>query len=222
MTYQSFSQTLGLSMLVGCLLIGGKAHADDTASANVDSESEVVQETDAALSVPPLGHIEYPADRPKWIDGHEAEPAKEEGGKLVFKTAVSSGPSPTRAAAVEMMQVMARAEITNFAEQRGVELGLGMEVESLPIEQAWLDDVVVVRRYDGQIQVGGEPAFESAALLQLSEGDRGKIDRLIRNEQLGERLAATGIVVLLGFGGLLGGSIVLGGIASRQRKPLAS
>ena len=189
-----------------------RCFADD----EVKAEVEPKENETAELSVAPLSHLIYPDDRPGWID----EPIANDGKD--YSLVVTSGPSSSIEEADELIGVYARGAVQSYVDELVSEQEWATEPEMIPLDINWIRDELVVRRYEGVVQVGDEQQFEKAILIRIEPDDKKVFETTIADMKLKERLAATGIVILGGFSLLVGGSIVLGGLASRQKQPTAA
>lgn len=189
-----------------------RCFADD----EVKAEVEPKENETAELSVAPLSHLIYPDDRPGWID----EPIANDGKD--YSLVVTSGPSSSIEEADEIIGVYARGAVQSYVDELVSEQEWATEPEMIPLDINWIRDELVVRRYEGVVQVGDEQQFEKAILIRIEPDDKKVFETAIADMKLKERLAATGIVILGGFSLLVGGSIVLGGLASRQKQPTAA
>ncbi|MCM2373260.1 hypothetical protein [Aporhodopirellula aestuarii] len=203
---------LVLSLAIfGCVFAPQAGLADEAA----DKEASAP----VALSVPPLDHVDYPLDRPTWIDEGRS-PMDPVDGEDVF-IAVSSGPAPSPEAAVEMMEVMALGAVENYVDQKLQGLSREIDAAEIGVELDWVRDELISRRYDGTVKTGDVVQYESACLLRIDKSHQQVLDRLIQNQQLQHRLAAVGILGGMCLAGLLSGSILFGWLSSRQQRPVA-
>lgn len=171
------------------------------------------------LSIAPLDHLDFPDDRPKWIES-SLEINKDEDGMISIP--VVSPPQPTPEAAAEMMEVMARGAVENYIDQKANLVSEPIDSKKIEVEMDWIRDELITRRYDGEVQLGEQTQYESACLLSLTATHQATLNRLIQNHQLMHRM---GVVALFGVGGFLSlvvGSIVFGGLATRQQRRRAS
>lgn len=67
---------------------------------------------------------------------------------------------------------------------------------------------------------GDEVRYQNACSLRISEAEQRKLAESIQNDRLQGRLSTIGAITLIGFAGLLGGSVRLDWLASRQRTQL--
>lgn len=167
-----------------------------------------------ALSVAPLDHVEYPLDRPPWIDDTGDTIEANDGADVLI--AVTSGPAPSPAAAIEMMEVMARGAVENYVEHLTQGYSEPIDGNQIKVDMDWIRDELISRQYEGTIQTGEAVQYESACLLRIGETQQHTLDQLIQNYRLKHRLAAVGVVGFLSLLALLGGSIVFGWASSRQ------
>jgi hypothetical protein len=212
-----------MPIAVAVFLLGGLPGWNRLSSCQCFADDEVKVETgrdedDAAeLSVAPLSHVIYPADRPGWIE----EPIENaDGPSEEYSVVVTSEPSDSIEEADELLGVYARAAVQSYVDTLYSKHDWATEPEMISLDLDWIRDELVVRRYEGNVQVGDETKFEKAVLIRIEADDQKVLETAIADRQLRERLAATGIVILGAFTLLVGGSIVLGGLASRQRQPI--
>lgn len=184
---------------------------DREASPGVASSTE--------LSVAPLDHIDYPLDRPHWID--DTGDTVEAGHDDTVLIAVTSGPSPSPAAALEAMEVMARGAVENYVEHLSRGFSERIDADEIKVDMDWIRDELIARHYEGTVQTGETLQYESACLLQIGKTQQQTLEQLIQNQRLKHRLAAVGILGLLSLLALLGGSVVFGW-ASAPRKNAAA
>lgn len=187
-----------------------------------DDDPKVVAETvtsvadsSSKLSVAPLDHVDYPLDRPGWIEEHRVPVAPSNGGDLLIS--VSSGPAASPEIAAEMMEVMARGAVENYLEQMAQHGAEMVPADQIEVAPDWLREELISRRYDGTVGMGDEVRYESACLLRISGEEQQKLAESIQNYRLQGRLSKVGAIALLGFAGLLGGAIGLGWLATRQQ-----
>ncbi|MEO9590906.1 hypothetical protein [Rhodopirellula bahusiensis] len=183
--------------------------ADD----EIKIEAKQTEGETAELSVAPLSHLIYPDDRPGWID----EPITNDGKE--YSVVVTSGPSGSIEEADELVGVYARGAVQSYVDELVANQEWATHPEMIPMDIDWIRDELVVRRYEGNVLVGDETQFEKAVLIRIEPDDRRVFETAIADLKLKERLAATGLTILGGFSLLVGGSIVLGGLASRQKQP---
>ncbi|MCC9654418.1 hypothetical protein [Rhodopirellula halodulae] len=192
------------------------ASCDDASAKTSDatevSEADVVEDGTAELSVAPLSHTIYPPERPGWIDETKAR----DGDNV--QMVVTSGPCVSKSEADEMTKLYARASVQTYVDELIAKQQSTADPAMVPIAEDWIENELIVRRYEGKVLVGDETQHEKAVLLRIQPEHQKRFETAISNVQLQERLAATGIVILGGFGCLVGGSILLGGLASRQRQ----
>lgn len=184
--------------------------------------AKVISKSSSKLSVAPLDHVDYPLERPGWIEEHRVPVAPNEGGDLLIS--VSSGPAASPEIAAEMMEVMARGAVENYLEQMTQDGAEPVPADEIEVAPDWLREELISRRYDGTVGSGDEVRYESACLLRISAEEQQKLTESIQNYRLQRRLSTVGVVALVGFAGLVSAAVGLGWLASRQQRktPLAS
>lgn len=178
-----------------------------------DEDQSIADATE--LSIAPLDHLDFPSDRPTWIN---SSLEINEDAKGVISIAVVSPPQPSPEAAAEMMEVMARGAVENYIDQKANSVSEPIDSKKIEVKMDWIRDELITRRYDGEVQLGEQTQYESACLLSLTAPHQATLNRLIENHQLMHRM---GIVAVFGVGGFLSlvvGSIVFGGLATRQQR----
>jgi hypothetical protein len=177
----------------------------------------VIVETDSTvpLSVPPLDHVDYPPDRPNWIEEHQQPTGGVDGSDLLIS--VSSGPAATPEIATEMMEVMARGAVENFLHQQAETLPEAIPVEQIEVDMDWVRRELISRRYDGALSGSESTRYESACLLRIDSVDQQTLHQMIQNLRLQHRLGLVGVVAIICLLGLLSGSIMFGWLAGRQK-----
>ncbi len=181
--------TLLAGTLVG--LAGSKAFAEQTADDN----------SATPLSVAPLDHVEYPAERPAWID--QAVDADDQVATVV----VVSGPSDTMDQSLEELSVMQRAAVNAVI----VQISGHEDADAVfSISDEEIDRDLVTRRYDGELLQGDTPKYEHAVELQFSFELRRAIVAAKDNIEVRYRLGAIGVMTFGGFLTLLGSSALIG------------
>lgn len=183
--------------------------------ADSDTDEDKSGSDATELSIAPLDHLDFPSDRPKWIESPHEINEDDDG---VITIAVVSPPQPTSEAAAEMMEVMARGAVENYIDQKANSVSEPIDSKKIEVGMDWIRDELITRRYDGEVQLGEQSQYESACLLLLTAKHQATLDRLIQNHQLMHRM---GVVAIFGVGGFLSlviGSIVFGGLATRQQR----
>lgn len=180
---------------------------------------ESSEDTSATLSVAPLDHVHYPADRPGWIDD---EPVIDDESASIV---AYSGVHDSVEAASDMLEVMTTAAVETIVRQRIDSRPNRLDPDDIRLDPKWIQDRLVVRRYNGLVTIGGEAKHESAVLLRLDGDENEVIDLAIRNATVAERLAVLGVFGVGGLVSLLTGSIVFNGVSrhqSRRKRAAAS
>lgn len=190
---------------------GGNA---DAADQKTDDKAVVSVAESSPLSVAPLDQVDYPLDRPSWIEEHRVPSQLSDGADLLIS--VSSGPASSPEIAAEMLDVMARGAVENVLEQMAQDGPEVIPSEQIQVDMDWVRDELISRRYDGTVGIGDEVRYESACLLRINSAEQRKLAESIQSYRLRGRLSIVGVVALMGFAGLIAGSTGLGWLASRQ------
>ena len=181
------------SILAGSLIgsNGSKAFANQT----------VGNESATPLSVAPLDHVEYPDNRPAWID--QAVDSDDQIATVV----VVSGPSDTMDESLEELLVMQRAAVNAVVVQVTGHQDASA-VFSISDEEIGRD--LVTRRYGGEVLQGDTPKYEHA--VELHFGPELRQAMMAANDKLEvrHRLGAIGVLTVGGLLTLIGSSALLG------------
>ncbi|TWT91606.1 hypothetical protein [Neorhodopirellula pilleata] len=212
-------------LLATCFTLSGHAdekHADEkhVGEKHAD-ENKAAGEPSAELSIAPLDHVDYPSDRPKWVQRNENDlslPTDASQTDQVISIVVVSPPQPTPEAAAEMMEVMAKGAVENYIDQQAATIPESIDTSKIVVEMDWIRNELITRRYDGEVRSGDQTEYESACWMQLTTEHQTTLQNLIQNHRLMHRLGAVGVFALGGFASLVGGSILFSGLAARQQR----
>jgi len=183
---------------------------DERSEPKID-QAETPRVDAAPLSVAPLSHIRYPKTRPRWIDDEVSSDSD-------YQTfAISSGPCESEDEAKERVAIMTLASIRNQIEDCVDEMDVTCDPEQVEIDPEWVESELVIRRYSGPVDSGGQPQFEAANLIQIDKDARQSLRSAVEERVTAERVAGVVVAAGLGFSGLLGCSFLLGALHTRQR-----
>ena len=176
-------------------------------SSEVFAEQTADNRSATPLSVAPLDHMEYPPDRPAWID-QTIEIDQLFGAEHRTATVVVvSGPSDTLDESLDELLVMQRAAVNSVIAQ----VTGHQDVDSVfVISDEEIDRDLVTRRYDGEVLQGDTPRYEHAVELQFSPKLRRAMIAAKDNIEVRHRLNAIGVMTLGGFLTLIGSSALIG------------
>ncbi len=163
----------------------------------------------AKLSVPPLDHVEYPADRPKWVS--DTPQLSETNHTWVVVTPACD----SMVVAEESLHELARAAVGFYVEQL---TALSPETIAFPIDDEWIDRALVSKRYSGELIEGSVSRYEAAIQLRFSPEVQAEIREAAANLEVRERLGAIGLIIAGLFSALMVGSGVLGGLNRHLQK----
>ncbi|MGB7326951.1 MAG: hypothetical protein WBD31_18900 [Rubripirellula sp.] len=169
-------------------------------SADESSSTESKPEP-AQLSVAPLDHIEYPDDRPDWLD------EKPSVRGVDHKIVIVSLPCDSAEQSLEELRWMQRAAIATYVSQL-VDAGGEFDFYSPSDEET--ENELIAKRYTGQVVQGDSTRYESAVELHFDSKKRDEIRIAWKNVEVGDRLKAlgglttVGLVLLMCTSGLLG------------------
>lgn len=159
--------------------------ADERQEDAGDSRDEAVGLSEAGtLSVAPSDHVEYPADRPEWID------AENDLGLPLHRWIVRTPPCETREECEDVLAVMFLSELHRY----GRALTGSPLVDQLAVEDEELLESLVARRYDGTLTQGNLPAYESALELRIGPDFQERVWRHVRNGEVRQRIGAVGVM----------------------------
>tara|TARA_R110002049_G_scaffold4601_5_gene32328 strand:+ start:461932 stop:462681 length:750 start_codon:yes stop_codon:yes gene_type:complete len=174
----------------------GTNTSDQAASEASESSSERTTAADAdqpakELSVAPLDVVEYPDDRPDWIDA-----VTRMDGDTHFQVAVSQ-PGDTWEESSASLELMQRIAVQLYANKL-----LLSEDQSEPfvLDSDWIAENVdrfVSRRYEGTLRRGDMELFEHAVELEFAADVQQEIRRQWKNAEVKNRLGALGFLVFV-------------------------
>jgi hypothetical protein len=175
------------------------------------AEDSTAAETVKELSAPPLDHVEYPGDRPLWLD---QDPDLE---SRIHTWVVVTHPCETSEESAERLAIAQRAAVSSYVRA----LTGSEDVEFYPINDRWIDSQLIVESYRGKLTKGCEPMYEQAVMLEFTPRIQQEILAAWKNIQVRERLGALGVMVFFGLITLIGSSSLLGLIGRRyENRPL--
>ena len=184
-----------------------------TAVADSDQREIVVNESSTELSVPPLDHVEYPTDRPDWLNDAPDFDSR------IHTWVVVTSPCDTYEECEEELAVLQRAAVSSYIRQ----LTGSEQIDFYPVNDEWIESRLVVDHYGGGVTKGDSPMVEQAVKLEFSRSDQEKILAAWKNIQVRERLSGLGVLVFLGMTFLIGSSSILSVVTRRaERKSQAA
>ncbi len=199
---QKIVQT-GSACLVLLLLVPATTRGQDK-DPPADRDAEA-----APLSVAPLEHVVYPGSRPQWVAS--LPDPDEEPHRLV----VVSMPWDTPEECTEELAFLVRGEIENYFRRLP---GADGQSDFYPITDEWIEENLITRRYEGQVDHEGMTQYEHAVELYFDEDIRAEVAASAKNAEVGKRLGAVGMLVFLGLIGLICSSTVVGAISRRVER----
>ena len=186
-----------------------------TAAADNDVPDVPVGEIAKELSVPPLDHVEYPDDRPAWLE--EAPDFDSD----IHTWVVVTQPCDTDDECAEELAVLQRAAVSAYIRQ----LTGSADVDFYPVNDQWIESQLIVDSYTGTLTQSNTPMVEHAVKLEFSRSNQQKILAAWKNIEVRQRLGGLGVLVFLGLALLIGSSSVLGIISrrvERKKQPAAA
>ncbi|MCO8125495.1 hypothetical protein NHH03_27400 [Stieleria sp. TO1_6] len=191
-----------------CLIVALVASAS-YAESNSESTETIVAATavnpsadtsdEAELSVAPLSHTVYPDDRPSWI---VSEPDLKSS---VHSWVVTTSGCESIEQCEAELEALKQAAVALYIRET-----TGWVCDHDFLDQQWIDDELVQRRYVGDFKQGDRDLHEMAVELQFDANSREKIRLAHQNQEVGERLRASGGL----FGLALVGLCCTGGLLS--------
>ena len=175
--------------------------ADEAATRRPDAEP-------APLSVAPLDQIQYPDDRPEWID------AATNLKQLPHCWTVVSGPSETSEESLKELRLLQRASVETYLKTLP---GADGRVDFFPLTDEWIEDRLVVKekKYAGLVIQEGLTKHEHAAELRIDSDAKRKMLDALKNDTVGQRLGALGVLTATGLLGLIFSSALVGTFSRR-------
>lgn len=173
--------------------------------------AEGTKEIPAELSVAPLDHVEYPADRPPWLSNPPSLEA------AWHEWVVVTPPCDTADQAQELLSVLTRAAVASYVEQL---TGSDADAINFPVSDDWIEKTLVSRRYSGRVAEGDMDRVEQAVELVFNPTVQEDIRSEWKNHQVKQRLGAVGLGVAGLLGTLICGTGVLSVISRRATAPV--
>ena len=143
------------------------------------------------LSVPPLSHVEYPDDRPAWIE--QTPDLHSDTHTWVVATAGCE----TISQCEEELDVLTRAAVSLYIKET-----TGWICPDEFLDSSWIEDNLIGPRYVGTFRRGDTQLHEIAVQLEFDDQARRRIQRAKKNAVVKERLQASGGLFALGLAGL--------------------
>lgn len=172
--------------------------AKSKAKTTADADSKPFE-----LSVPPIEHTIYPADRPGWVRN---EPDFESD---VHTWVVTTTAYETTKRCESELEELRRAAIALYIKQQ-----TGWVCDEGTFNEDWIEELTA-RRYVGSLVRGDQDLREIAVELRFDRAAQEKIRMAFREAQLGDRLRTTGGLFALGLVGLCCTGGVLGLLGRR-------
>lgn len=182
---------------------------EQSAKESVDQPSEAAPPSVAPLSVAPLDQVEYPDDRPQWIE----EPTQLD--EFPHRWTVVSGPSETPQLSREELQLLQRASVETYLKSLP---GAEGRFDFFPVTDDWIEQQLVVRRYEGEVTQEGLTLYEHAAELEIDRETEAKMLAALQNVEVRQRLGAMGVLVTTGLFGLICSGALVGMISRRVER----
>ena len=184
---------------------------DDKAN---DQVVEVEQDS-KELSVPPLDHVVYPENRPEWL----GNPVQQSDNVATF--VVVSGPCETREESQRELRLMRQAAFATFIKSV---VGTFGSAGFYQVSDERFDQELTLRRYSGELEVGGTTHYEDAVEIQITQSERDAMLEAWKNIEVTRRMATLGVATVGGFIALVVSSTVFGAAIRRreQKAGLAS
>ena len=173
--------------------------ADEAATRRPDAEP-------APLSVAPLDQIQYPDDRPEWID------AATNLKQLPHCWTVVSGPSETSEESLKELRLLQRASVETYLKTLP---GADGRVDFFPLTDEWIEDRLVDKEYAGLVIQEGLTKHENSADLRIDSDAKREMLAALKNDTVGQRLGALGVLTATGLLGLILSSALVGAFSRR-------
>ncbi len=168
------------------------------------------------LRVAPLDVVQYPDDRPKWIDT-----VSDDESATHSQVAVSQ-PSESIEESLASLNMMQRIAVRLYANRLMLSDG---HPEPFVLDEDWITENVdrfVAREYHGTLRRGDTQLFEHAVELQFTAEVQDEIRLQWKNAELRNRLGALGFLVFVGTVLTGCGSAALGIFSRRVERKSSS
>ena len=162
------------------------------------------------LSVAPAAQIRYPDDYPEWAD---ADPQLQgDPHRWPVTTTPASSPQLSRQALDAQLRAAAETYLETWLDDPRAS-------DVIPLDDQWLQQRVnPERQYEGELLVGGETMYLSAAELVFDVDLRRQLETAWTSQQVAQRLWATAVLVVLSAIGLLMATAMLSVVARRAER----
>ncbi|MGB7343724.1 MAG: hypothetical protein WBD20_05905 [Pirellulaceae bacterium] len=151
------------------------------------------------LSRPPLSHVEYPPDRPAWLD--QAPNLDTPPHTWVIVTE----PAETLDECRDELQLMRRSAVASYIKYRSS----SDRFDFYPINDEWIKERLISRTYQGTVTKGGTEHHEMAVEFTFPPEVQSEILSAWTQINVRDRLGALGVTVLVGLTGLICLSMLL-------------
>lgn len=198
-------------LFVATAVTYAEAASDDSPKESENRVADVAEEL-TELSVAPSTHVEFPENRPQWLD---APPTLD--GDVHVWSVVCTGRETVKRCDADLKDLR-RAAVGSYIQF----LTGSVSDETFPINDDWIENELITDRYVGTCVIGDTELKEVAIRLEFDQDTQKKILASHRNREVGERLAATGAFIGFGFVLLICASSLLGIVSRRVQKREAS
>lgn len=182
----------GTACLVMLALASTVAYASESES---DGGDQVAVKVDSAkagsteLSVKPLDQIDYPADRPSWLED-EGVFDDDENARIVIVTS----PFETTELCLDELEVRQKVEVDAFIDS----LTESDRFDFRPVNKDWIEERLITNSYSGTLEQGGMEMYEQAVELTFTPEIKSEIEAAWKKEVVKERLGVMAFLTFVG------------------------
>ena len=171
---------------------------------NADQDSDSTHQLSVALS----NEVKYPNDRPAWVSDQIHLESR------IHTLTVKTIPCDSYDEAESHLKILKLASVQSYIRL----LCKAEDVEFYEINQDWIDNELVVKKYEGDVTVGDDSMVEQAVLLEFTPKVQAKIRKGWKNTMLRERVSGLGVMASTGVAGLVFASVLLGFLSRRHER----
>ena len=182
----------GTACLVMLAFASTVAYAAET---NLDGGERVAVEMDATkpvsteLSVKPLDQIDYPADRPTWL---ENDGLLKDGE--ITQVIIVTSPRETIERCLDELTVSQKVAVELLVKA----ITKSDEFSFRPVNQDWIEERLITNSYSGTLEQGGMEMHEQAVELTFTPEIKSEIKAAWKKEVVKDRLGVMGFSAFVG------------------------
>lgn len=156
------SGTACLVMLALASTVAYAAESEFDGSDQVAVETNTTKPVSTELSVKPLDQIDYPADRPSWLEDENENDEFLEGEDT--RVIVVTDPSETLQLCLDKLEASQKVEVDKFVKSITKSDSFDFHL----VNKDWIEERLVTNSYGGTLEQGGMEMYEQAVELTFT------------------------------------------------------